>query len=228
MTPPGPGTPASSPGRRISCASSFPCCRQKTSLKLPEQLRNPLKYKFRSILYAAEGTDNRLKGFALSMHAPDLHFAYPYFSGYAEEKGEGEGLGNNLNIPLPESLRQRDLTWEALAKALRRVARFAPRTLIVALGLDPVKGDPTGSWSLTAKDFERNGRMIGELRLPTLVIQEGGYRIRSLGSNAKHFFQGLTAGAFSQPSLFPFKTARSPLFTVRGRGSPSHATEPEN
>lgn len=137
-------------------------------------------------------------------HRPDvltvsLHghprFAYPYFSGYEEEKGEGKGEGSNLNIPLPEQL-DGAAYREALAKALRRIVKFAPRTLIIALGLDPANGDPTGSWSLTAKDFERNGRMIGELHLPTLVIQEGGYRIRSLGANARHFFQGLTAGAF--------------------------------
>ncbi|HDQ39517.1 MAG TPA: histone deacetylase family protein [Desulfonatronum sp.] len=124
-------------------------------------------------------------------------FAYPYFSGYEEEKGEGEGEGYNMNIPLSEQV-DGAAYREALARALRRIIRFAPRILIIALGLDPAKGDPTGSWSLTAKDFERNGRMLGELRLPTLIIQEGGYRIRSLGTNAKYFFQGFAAGAFAR------------------------------
>jgi acetoin utilization deacetylase AcuC-like enzyme/GNAT superfamily N-acetyltransferase len=124
-------------------------------------------------------------------------FAYPYFSGYEEEKGAEQGRGFNLNITLPEQLDGEGYR-EALAKALRRITRFAPHMLVVALGLDPAKGDPTGSWNLKAKDFERNGRMIGELGLPTLVVQEGGYRIRSLGSNARHFFQGLTAGVFNR------------------------------
>ena len=124
-------------------------------------------------------------------------FAYPYFSGYEEEKGEGPGAGFNLNVALPETLGG-DAYREALSTALRRISKFAPRTLVVALGLDPAKGDPTGTWGLTARDFERNGRMIGELRLPTLVAQEGGYRIRSLGTNARHFFVGLAAGLFSR------------------------------
>ncbi|WP_045218909.1 histone deacetylase family protein [Desulfonatronum thioautotrophicum] len=139
-------------------------------------------------------------------HRPDvltvsLHghprFAYPYFSGYAEEKGEGLGAGFNLNFPLPEILNGEEYR-ETLANALRRIKKFSPRTLVVALGLDPAKDDPTGSWSLTANDFERNGRMIGELRFPTLVVQEGGYRIRSLGGNARHFFQGLAIGMFGR------------------------------
>ncbi|MBW3600777.1 MAG: acetylpolyamine amidohydrolase, partial [Planctomycetes bacterium] len=71
------------------------------------------------------------------------------------------------------------------------VRDFDPAFLVIALGFDPAKGDPTGTWSLTAKDFEQNGRMIGGLHLPTLVVQEGGYRTRTLGVNARHFFRGL-------------------------------------
>ena len=66
--------------------------------------------------------------------------------------------------------------------------------LVVALGLDPAKGDPTGTWSLKAKDFLENGRMIGRMGLPVAVIQEGGYRTRTLGRNALAFFKGLAEG----------------------------------
>jgi len=123
--------------------------------------------------------------------------AYPYFSGFTDETGEGQGRGANLNLPLPEQVdgpRYR----EALGVALRRLRGFRPRFLVVALGLDPAKGDPTGTWSLTGRDFRENGRLIGALKLPTLVVQEGGYRIRSLGSNARNFFEGLWEGAFGR------------------------------
>jgi len=133
-------------------------------------------------------------------------FAYPYFSGFADERGKGAGVGYNLNFPLPEGVTG-DEYRQALAKALRRLQRFAPKFLVVAFGLDPAKDDPTGSWSLQAKDFEANGRMIGSLRVPTLIVQEGGYRVRSLGTNARHFFLGLwhgfhgrRPGAFSGPT----------------------------
>lgn len=73
---------------------------------------------------------------------------------------------------------------------------------IVALGLDTAKNDPTGTWTLLARDFERIGRRIGALRLHTLVVQEGGYNNRNLGVNARHFFTGLWSGAFSlAPSI---------------------------
>lgn len=115
---------------------------------------------------------------------------YPYFSGFDDEKGEGDGRGFNVNLPLPESIDGERYRRE-LGRALDRVRKFAPTFLVVALGLDTARGDPTGSFLLMARDFRENGRMIGALGLPTLVVQEGGYRTQTLGVNARHFFTGL-------------------------------------
>ncbi|MFW5734284.1 MAG: GNAT family N-acetyltransferase, partial [Oceanidesulfovibrio sp.] len=119
--------------------------------------------------------------------------AYPYFSGFASERGEGQGRGYNANFPLPDGV-DGEAYRKVLDKALRRIVRFKPRFLVVALGLDTARGDPTGTWSLTAADFEKNGRTLGHLGLPTLVVQEGGYRTASLGSNCLAFFRGLSEG----------------------------------
>lgn len=122
-------------------------------------------------------------------------FAYPYFTGFEDEKGAKSGQGYNLNIPLPERIDAARYR-QALGRALERIRRFAPRFLVVALGLDTAKADPTGTWPLAARDFEENGRLIGSLRLPTVVVQEGGYRTQTLGVNARHFFMGLVRTAF--------------------------------
>ena len=125
----------------------------------------------------------------LSIHGHPNH-AYPYFSGFKDEIGQGPGKGFNINYPLPEYV-DGNTYHDTLKKALSHIRRFKPDFLVIALGLDTAKGDPTGSWILKAKDFERNGRLIGELALPTLVVQEGGYNHRNLGVNARHFFNGL-------------------------------------
>ena len=147
------------------------------------------------------GTQNifwqRSDVFTASIHGHPS-FAYPYFSGFKEEIGAGDGLKFNFNLPLAEKVDGKRYR-RALTQVLHRVARFKPTYLVVTLGLDPAKGDPTGTWSLTAEDFEINGRMVGSLRLPTLVVQEGGYRIRSLGVNARRFFQGLWNGSEFRP-----------------------------
>lgn len=70
--------------------------------------------------------------------------------------------------------------------------------MVIALGLDPAKGDPTGTWSLNANDFFENGKIIGNLKIPTLIVQEGGYKVRSLGINARKFFEGLWKGFYDK------------------------------
>jgi acetoin utilization deacetylase AcuC-like enzyme len=129
----------------------------------------------------------------VSIHG-DPDFAYPYFTGFEDERGSGPGKGFNVNLVLPE-VQDGTQYRRALERALRLIGDFDPAFLIICLGLDPAKGDPTGTWLLTASDFEANGRMIGALGLPTLVVQEGGYRTRTLGVNARRFLQGLIDAA---------------------------------
>lgn len=129
----------------------------------------------------------------LSIHGDPAN-TYPYFTGFADEVGEGEGEGYNWNLPLADGIAGKRYR-RALREALERIRAFDPAFLVLALGLDPAKGDPTGSWLLSTADFRRNGELLGALELPTLVVQEGGYRTRSLGVHARAFFTGLAATA---------------------------------
>ena len=137
---------------------------------------------------------NRSDILTVSIHGHP-RFAYPYFSGFEDELGEAEGTGFNMNLPLPEQLSSEQYLT-ALSRALKRIVLFAPEHLVVCVGFDTAKGDPTGTWALTANDFQRIGQEIGQLQLPTQLVQEGGYRTRSIGTNARSFFTGLWTGAF--------------------------------
>jgi acetoin utilization deacetylase AcuC-like enzyme len=141
---------------------------------------------------------NRGDVLTVSIHGHP-RFAYPFFSGFEEETGAGAGEGSNLNLPLPEKV-DAEAYRKALARALRRIRAFKPAFLVVSLGFDTAKADPTGTWSLRPPDFARNAAMIAELGLPTLVVQEGGYRISSLTSCARHFFVGLAGLAALEPA----------------------------
>jgi acetoin utilization deacetylase AcuC-like enzyme/L-amino acid N-acyltransferase YncA len=144
---------------------------------------------------------NRSDVLTVSIHAHPS-FAYPYFTGFRDETGIGPGAGFNLNIPLPEHITP-EQHRNAVAEGLRRVRRFAPAYLVVSLGFDTARGDPTGTWSNRGKDFELLGRMIGEHGYPTLVVQEGGYRVRTLGANARNFFAGLVTGRSAARQVAP-------------------------
>ncbi|MEJ2740880.1 MAG: acetylpolyamine amidohydrolase, partial [Dehalococcoidia bacterium] len=61
---------------QIILRTQFPGVSKRDIAKLPEQLRNPMKYRFRSILFIAEGTKGHVNGFALLFHEPALQFCY--------------------------------------------------------------------------------------------------------------------------------------------------------
>lgn len=129
----------------------------------------------------------------VSIHG-DPSIAYPYFTGFRNETGAGRGAGYNFNIPLPERITP-EQHRAAIADALKIVRRFNPDYLVVPAGFDTARGDPTGTWSNGPADFVEIGRMIGAEGYPTLVVQEGGYRVRTLGTNVRSFFEGLVKGA---------------------------------
>ncbi len=72
--------------------SQFGSLSEKEIRKIPDQLQNPLKYCFRSILFVAEGPRGHVDGFALVSHAPFLNFCYLDFMAAAKQK-MGGGIG---------------------------------------------------------------------------------------------------------------------------------------
>ncbi len=130
----------------------------------------------------------------VSLHADPVRF-YPFFWGHADERGEGPGLGYNYNLPLPRKSGD-GVFLDALEEAFRRIRAFAPDALVVALGLDAYEGDPFGGLSVTTPGFARIGEAIAAgLRLPTAIVQEGGYLCDALSDNLTAFLTGFGAAS---------------------------------
>ncbi|MBN1259343.1 MAG: histone deacetylase family protein [Anaerolineae bacterium] len=114
-----------------------------------------------------------------SLHA-DPGVDYPFFWGRASERGAGPGWGTNLNVPLP--IGTGDAAYlEAFEVVLQAIQAFGPQYLLVSLGLDAAAGDPIGKFHLTRAAFVTLGRRIAALGLPTVLVQEGGYNLDTLG-----------------------------------------------
>lgn len=124
----------------------------------------------------------------LSLHADPERF-YPFFWGHAQERGEGEGLGYNLNLPLARGTAD-DAYLETLTLALQRIKAFGADVVVVALGLDAFVGDPFKGFAITGTGFGRIGAAIAGLGLPCLFVQEGGYLCDELGANLTAVLQG--------------------------------------
>ncbi len=98
-------------------------------------------------------------------------------------------MGFNVYFPLPEKISFEYYT-KTLGKALKLIKNYQPDYLIAALELDTAKGDQTGTWNSTPDYFHNTGKLIGGLKIPALIVQEGGYKSHSKGSNARAFFNG--------------------------------------
>lgn len=127
----------------------------------------------------------------VSLHADPVRF-YPFFWGHAHERGDGPGLGANLNIPLPRGTD--DVAYlEALGPALTRIRAFGADAIVVALGLDAHVNDPFKGLAISTPGFARIAGAIAATGLPLLLVQEGGYLSDALGANVSSFLGGVGA-----------------------------------
>lgn len=129
--------------------------------------------------------------FFASLHADPTAY-YPWYVGFADERGEGPGLGSNLNLPIAHGTGD-DGVLAALDQAIRAIRVAQPAALAVSLGLDMSVDDPLGALKVTPAGFTRMGAAVAGLGLPTVLVQEGGYMSPALGGNLAAFLGGFGA-----------------------------------
>ena len=123
--------------------------------------------------------------FFCSLH-PDPAVYPTFYLGYADETGEGDGLGFTRN----EVLNMGDGEAEVLTALDRGIAAihdFGAEALVVSLGFDMAADDPLAAVQVYADGFAEMARRIAAMGLPTVLIQEGGYLGPSLRDNAEAF-----------------------------------------
>ncbi|MBL8345453.1 MAG: histone deacetylase family protein [Rubrivivax sp.] len=126
--------------------------------------------------------------FFASLHA-DPHDDYPYFSGHADERGEGDGHGATLNLPLPAGTEAPEYL-AALEQALDALAAAECTATVVSLGVDTFELDPISRFKLHEEDYFEIGRRLKRLPQPVLFVFEGGYATEEVGRNAVGVMQG--------------------------------------
>ena len=120
--------------------------------------------------------------FFASLHA-DPHDDYPYLSGHAHERGDGDGWGATLNLPLPAGTRGPDYL-AALDTALDAVAAAGATAVVVSLGVDTFERDPISRFKLGEDDYTAIGHRLRRLPRPAVFVFEGGYATAEVGRNA--------------------------------------------
>lgn len=124
----------------------------------------------------------------VSVHG-DPTTEYPFYLGYADERGDGAGQGCNVNLPLPAG--SDFAAWTAaLQQGLDAVRAFKADALVVALGVDTYEGDPISKFKLKSADYLQVGRLLAGLGLPAVFTMEGGYAVADVGVNVANVLEG--------------------------------------
>jgi len=136
---------------------------------------------------------NRGDVLCVSIHA-DPRGDYPYFVGHADETGDGDGQGHNMNLPLAQGSDAQE--WlAALETACIKLGMFAPEALVVALGVNTAASEPGGGFGLQGAAFLRVGERIAWLGLPTAFVFEGGQAGGEIGINTVNVLEGFETAA---------------------------------
>ncbi len=131
--------------------------------------------------------------FTASIHG-DPTTEYPFYLGYADETGNTDGAGCNLNLPLAPGTGFN--AWgDALHHVLDAVQRYRADALVVPLGVDTYAGDPISTFTLQGDDFTEMGRMLARAQLPTVFVMEGGYAVEQIGVNVVNMLSGFATAA---------------------------------
>ncbi len=112
---------------------------------------------------------------------------YPFYpgTGAADERGEGDGLGATLNVPLEAGSGDDDYRDAFQRHVLPAVQQFAPEIILVSAGFDAAAADPLAEMRLSSHAF---GWMTRELARAAdesahgkiALALEGGYDLGAL------------------------------------------------
>jgi acetoin utilization deacetylase AcuC-like enzyme len=115
---------------------------------------------------------------------------YPHFTGFVDETGGPNALNANLNVTLAPNAGDQEYLGAVrqCLEAARR--RHATDVMVVSLGFDALDSDPAKGLLVSASAFRNVGELLGALRVPILLVQEGGYDVERLEDAASNFLKG--------------------------------------
>lgn len=116
---------------------------------------------------------------------------FPHWLGFADEKGEQDGIDANLNLPLEPGTG--DEAWLAGVLQLASFGEGAG-SMVVSLGVDAWKDDPESPLEVSVAGYSRAGKLLGQMGIPTVIVQEGGYDLGALADLVAGFLDGFESG----------------------------------
>jgi acetoin utilization deacetylase AcuC-like enzyme len=115
-----------------------------------------------------------------SVHVDPAAGWFPHYVGHAHEKGAREGLGANVNVPLRPGSGD-GAFLDGVSTLAAAAVDHGSSALVVSLGVDAAADDPESPLEVTLDGYRAAAERLASLGLPTVLVQEGGYHLPSLG-----------------------------------------------
>jgi len=114
---------------------------------------------------------------------------FPHVVGYADETGAGDGSRATRNVPLAPGTG--DGGWlDGVTDLVSWVEAAGCDALVVSLGVDAAADDPESPLEVTADGYRTAGSLVSGPGLPSVIVQEGGYHLPSLGGLVAAYLDG--------------------------------------
>lgn len=106
---------------------------------------------------------------------------FPHVVGHADETGSGAGSGSTVNLPLAPGSGDGPFL-DGVRRLADEARQHGSTALVVSLGVDAAADDPESPLQVTFDGYRQAGATVLDgLDLPTVVVQEGGYHLPTLG-----------------------------------------------
>jgi len=123
--------------------------------------------------------------------------------GFPDELGEGEGLGKNINFPIPSGMSDGEFLefMDILEPILKE---YQPDLIIIAAGFDMYFADPVGNCNLTSLSYFRFTEKILKIAEEVCegklsIILEGGYSLIGLPFCVHAIIKALLIERYERP-----------------------------
>ncbi len=128
--------------------------------------------------------------------------------GDINELGAGEGLGKNINFPVPEGIGD-DVFLEFMSVVEPILLEYKPDLIIIAAGFDMYYADPIGNCCLTSQAYNKFSERVLNLAQKVCggklaFVLEGGYSIIGLPYCVHAILSGLLNEPFESPQFESF------------------------
>jgi acetoin utilization deacetylase AcuC-like enzyme len=126
---------------------------------------------------------------------------FPFYPGTGSrpERGEGEGSGFTLNVPMPAGTGEKEYVAAFRGEILPAIERYRPDLIIISAGFDAHRDDPLANMNLSAGSFGLLTSLVMETAEKVcngriVSVLEGGYHLTALSESVEEHLRTLMRG----------------------------------